>query len=331
MRGIDFAIPSASSGDDPTAEDTRLPKPGEKCPLTGLSRTSLVEVIDERDPQSGEFLVLQDTKKRHGKQQGIRMIHRTSLLAHFEKRAREQSRRRFAEGVNNPEGYSAEGVISDFELWCDFTDELGEATERSWKKLSRAERIGVLDRLGLLAPAGAWVLRCRSAMLKALAPSLGSKSVCSKKQVEGIPQRLHGLRGGAADLGAEADEASELVPEDAVHVGGRDANPHGVAAGGLGDDDPVGQAGRDGLGGRRVGGRGKEEQPRVVVHRLAPVSPDLRDLADFGDLERPDDGAGGGRDNLAQQRALGQRAGYGRSELAGADGQVELVAARRGA
>lgn len=148
-------MPSGSSGDHPAAEYIRLPKPGEKCPLTGLSRTSLVEVIDERDPQSGEFLVLQYTKRRHGKQRGIRMIHRASLLAHLEQRAREQSRRRFAKGVNNPEGYSVEDVISDFELWCDFTDELGEATRKSWQKLSRAERIGVLDRLGLLAPAGA--------------------------------------------------------------------------------------------------------------------------------------------------------------------------------
>jgi len=150
-RGINFGMPSGSP-DPPTAEYIRLPKPGERCPLTGLSRTSLVEVINERDRESGEFLVLQFTKKRYGKQRGIRMINRASLLAHLDKRAREQSQRRFAKGVSNPEGYGVEDVISDFDLWCDFSDPLGEATEKSWRRLSRAERIGVLDRLGLLAP-----------------------------------------------------------------------------------------------------------------------------------------------------------------------------------
>lgn len=137
---------------DSSAEYIRLPKPGERCPVTGLSRTSLAEVIDERDPVSGERLVLQYTKKRHGKQRGIRMIQRASLLTHLEEKAKEQSKRRFAKGVPNPKGSSVEDVISDFELWCDFADSLGEATEENWKKLSRAERIGILDGLGLLAP-----------------------------------------------------------------------------------------------------------------------------------------------------------------------------------
>jgi len=148
---MNFGMANATSGDTP-AEYIRLPKPGERCPLTGLSRTSLVEVIDERDPESGEPFVLQYTKKRHGKQRGIRMINRASLLAHLEKRAKAQSQRRFADSVNNPMRYSVEEVVSDFELWCCFTDPAGEATERQWKKLGRAERIGILDRLGLLVP-----------------------------------------------------------------------------------------------------------------------------------------------------------------------------------
>jgi hypothetical protein len=36
----------------------RLPPEGQKCPVTGLARTSLSEILKERDPQTGELFVL---------------------------------------------------------------------------------------------------------------------------------------------------------------------------------------------------------------------------------------------------------------------------------
>ncbi len=45
----------------------RLPKPRERCLTTGLSRTSLVELLDERDPETGSLLIHQFVKKRSGK------------------------------------------------------------------------------------------------------------------------------------------------------------------------------------------------------------------------------------------------------------------------
>ena len=95
----------------------RLPKTRNRCPVTGLSRTSLVELLDERDPSTGDFLILQYTKKRHGKQRGIRMIHKASLLAFLRSRAEEQCRRKFASDVQNPDGVSVEQVCADFDLF----------------------------------------------------------------------------------------------------------------------------------------------------------------------------------------------------------------------
>jgi len=81
------------------------------------ARTSLVELLDERDPSTGDFLILQYTKKRHGKQRGIRMIHKASLLAFLRSRAEEQCRRKFASDVQNPDGVSVEQVCADFDLF----------------------------------------------------------------------------------------------------------------------------------------------------------------------------------------------------------------------
>ncbi|MGB8353153.1 MAG: hypothetical protein WCD79_04640 [Chthoniobacteraceae bacterium] len=53
---------SDSKNNPNESEWIRLPRPKDRCPVTGLSRTSLVELIDSKDSKSGEFLILQHTK-----------------------------------------------------------------------------------------------------------------------------------------------------------------------------------------------------------------------------------------------------------------------------
>jgi hypothetical protein len=132
------------------SEWVRLPRPRERCPLTGLSRTSLVELLDLKDTQSGEYLIKQYTKKRFGKQRGIRMIHRASLLAFLDQRAAEQCQRHFGDWVNNPKHWSVEDVVDDFELWSLFVDSEAEVSESKWQQYTPEERIHILDLLGLL-------------------------------------------------------------------------------------------------------------------------------------------------------------------------------------
>lgn len=95
--------------------------------------------------------MLQYTKARHGKQRGIRMIHRASLLAELDKRSREQSLRQLKPEFN-PQGYTVDQVVSTYSLWQLFVDPDREATCRDWEKLPRSSRIKVLDDLGFLVP-----------------------------------------------------------------------------------------------------------------------------------------------------------------------------------
>lgn len=61
----------------------RLPKPGDRCPISGLSRTTLIELSvpspcnDFRPPVESKHI------KRPGAQRGIRLISRTSLLSYL--------------------------------------------------------------------------------------------------------------------------------------------------------------------------------------------------------------------------------------------------------
>ena len=76
------------STSDPRAFDQavwmRLPQPGARCPVSGLSRTSLVELIrpcernNFRPPVEGRYL------KRRGAKRGIALVSRESLLAFLE-------------------------------------------------------------------------------------------------------------------------------------------------------------------------------------------------------------------------------------------------------
>ena len=66
------------------AEFIRLPKPKERCLLTGLSRTSINELIE-----SGQVRATKLRKK--GSQRGITLIHRESLLQFLNSLATEGS------------------------------------------------------------------------------------------------------------------------------------------------------------------------------------------------------------------------------------------------
>ena len=66
-------IPPAASVAPPVPEFCRLPRPKTRCPLTGLSRTSLVELID-----AGKIRAVRLRKK--GAARGITLINRQSLL-----------------------------------------------------------------------------------------------------------------------------------------------------------------------------------------------------------------------------------------------------------
>ena len=68
---------------DSNPEWIRLPKEGEKCPLTGLSRSSLNEIVDEVDPDTGEKVLLSVIKVKEGASRGIKLINRASLAAYL--------------------------------------------------------------------------------------------------------------------------------------------------------------------------------------------------------------------------------------------------------
>jgi hypothetical protein len=133
----------------------RLPRPKARCPITGLSRTSLVEIIDEKDPVTHEPYVKQMRKERHGKQRRIRMINRASLLEYLDKRASAQALQ-FAPHVNNPNVESVESVITDFELFGYFVGVDNKISDEEWfegKLSTRKARIQLLRNQGLIVDA----------------------------------------------------------------------------------------------------------------------------------------------------------------------------------
>jgi len=139
------------SSDD--SEWIRLPRPRERCAVTGLSRTSLVEIIDEKDPRTGEYFLKQYKKERHGEQRRIRMIHKQSLLNYLERRADAQNLRWKSE-VNNPRNYTVQEVIANRAFFRLFIgDEYPEITDEIWEEgalSTRAARIQLLREGGLV-------------------------------------------------------------------------------------------------------------------------------------------------------------------------------------
>lgn len=57
----------------PSCEFVRLPKPGSRCPVSGLSRTTLVELVADRKIEAKHL-------RRRGALRGIVLINRQSLV-----------------------------------------------------------------------------------------------------------------------------------------------------------------------------------------------------------------------------------------------------------
>ncbi len=77
--------------DTPAPEWVRLPKPRTRCKISGLSRTTLVELIDRREIRS-------ITLRQPGATRGIRLFFLPSLHAYLQRLDSEQN------GTHIPEG-----------------------------------------------------------------------------------------------------------------------------------------------------------------------------------------------------------------------------------
>jgi hypothetical protein len=132
----------------------RLPKEGEKCPHTGLSRTSLNELLNEADPETGEKLVRWVYKKKPGaKEARIKLIDRQSLLAYLDKLAASQNGLRFASNVANPLKLSLEEVLNSREDFNNFLNPDFTVTEDDWicgEFETRRQRLRALIGVGVV-------------------------------------------------------------------------------------------------------------------------------------------------------------------------------------
>lgn len=78
------ALDPANHGIDP--EFVRLPRPGERCPHTGLSRGSLNDLLlGPNAPVKSVVL------KRDGARRGVRLIHKPSLMNYLHRKMAEQT------------------------------------------------------------------------------------------------------------------------------------------------------------------------------------------------------------------------------------------------
>jgi hypothetical protein len=112
----------------------RLPKEGEKCPHTGLSRSSLNEILSETDPATGEKLVRSSVKKKEGAKRGIKLIDRQSLLDYLDKQADAQRGIRFAPHVLNPLNLSIDDVLGSQEHFNNYLDPNLSVTDHDWHR-----------------------------------------------------------------------------------------------------------------------------------------------------------------------------------------------------
>ena len=124
----------------------RLPADGEKCPHSGLNRSSLNEILNETDPETGEKLVLSSVKIKEGAKRGIKLINRQSLLDYLNKQAESQNGLSFATHISNPEHLSINEVLESMEHFNNFLDPDIAITEDAWERGAFSTR-----RLRLLA------------------------------------------------------------------------------------------------------------------------------------------------------------------------------------
>lgn len=119
--------------------------------MTGLSRSTLLQIVKSEDPISGENRVKTVMHKQPGAKRGILLINRESLLAYFNEEARRQGGLRFAEHVHNPKDHSVDAVLSDIDLYRSFVSD--DVTEEAWltgNLSTRAKRVRLMREFGLL-------------------------------------------------------------------------------------------------------------------------------------------------------------------------------------
>lgn len=68
-------------------EWSRLPSPGERCPITGLSRSTLNSLILPSQENSHKPPVRSICLRKPGRARGARLIHLQSLLDHLDSMA----------------------------------------------------------------------------------------------------------------------------------------------------------------------------------------------------------------------------------------------------
>jgi hypothetical protein len=76
--------PSRTSAVFDPAAWLRLPRPGDRCPVSSLSRSTLVELIKPCERNGGNPPVEARHLKREGTSRGIVLINRASLLAYID-------------------------------------------------------------------------------------------------------------------------------------------------------------------------------------------------------------------------------------------------------
>ena len=133
----------------------RLPDEGERCAVSGLSRTSLAELLEETDSTTGEKCVASFTKKKPGATRGIRLINKKSLLQYLQKIAASQVGLQWADHITNPHGYSLEEVLKDRELFLMFIGDDNKIPDEAWEAgslSSRQTRLAALVATGTLIP-----------------------------------------------------------------------------------------------------------------------------------------------------------------------------------
>ncbi len=76
--------PSRTSAVFDPAAWLRLPRPGERCPVSGLSRSTLVELVRPCERNGHRPPVEAKHLKRKGTSRGVVLISRASLLAYLD-------------------------------------------------------------------------------------------------------------------------------------------------------------------------------------------------------------------------------------------------------
>ena len=125
----------------------RLPAEGDKCFVTGLYRSSLAEILEERNPSTGEKYVLSVERRKEGATRGIRLINKKSLLKYLERSAQAQNGLRWADHIQNPFRHTADDVVESRMLFQDFLSADAFISDDAWdvgNLSSRTQRIQAL-------------------------------------------------------------------------------------------------------------------------------------------------------------------------------------------